>query len=102
VEYIDAGGTDLPAVDRKIQVRLPLIGFSQFKERVEALSLAYHDDAISIDTYRNNLPGVDPLKEKEAVEAENKEAEERLVKSGLSLIPPNNPGDDDGEEEERA
>jgi len=95
--YINAGGTELPALDKKIQVTLPLIDFSQFKERVQALSMAYADEAISIDTYRGQLPGVDPLKEDKAVESERKEREERFVKSGFPVIPKD---DDEGEEED--
>ena len=55
------------------------------------------DEAISIEDYRNALPGIDPLKTERAVEKEREEAEQRLVKSGLSLTP--NSGDEDGEEE---
>ena len=95
--YINSGGTELPALDRKIQVTLPLIDFSQFKERVEALSLAYRDEAISMADYRGALPGIDPLVTERAVKAEQDEAINQLVKSGLPTMPTE--GDDDGEEE---
>jgi hypothetical protein len=96
--YIDSGGTELPALDNTFQVKLPLIDFSKFKERVEALSKAFTDDAISMADYRNMLPGIDPLKTQRAVEAESEEAMQRLVKSGLTL--PRSGDDENGEEEE--
>jgi hypothetical protein len=95
--YIDSGGMGL-SLDRDFQVKLPLIDFSKFKERVDALSAAYADSAISMADYRNALPGIDPLKTERAVEEERAEDEERLVKAGLSLNPNNEEEDDDGEE----
>ena len=40
------------------------------------------DQAISIDDYRNMLPGIDPLKTKRAIEKEDKKAEEKIMSQG--------------------
>lgn len=93
-QYIDSGGRGL-LLDPNFEVKLPLIDFSNFKEKVEAYSLAYSDQAISLDDYRSGLPGIDPLKTAEAIDAEEQQTINRLVKSGKL----NNSlqGDEDGE-----
>jgi hypothetical protein len=68
--YIDAGNSDLK-YNPDFQVRLPLLDYSGFLERVRALQIAYADQAISIDDYMNFIPGVDPLKTAKAVKNEN-------------------------------
>lgn len=77
--YIDLGGLGLPRLDFDFQVHLPLIDFSNFLERVRALSLALGDRAISMDDYRGALPGIDPLKTERAIAIEDKEDEQRLL-----------------------
>lgn len=81
--YIDAGGEGLSKLNYDFEVKLPLIDFSDFFERVKALNLAFTDEAISIDDYRNMLPGINPLKTRRAVEKSEKEVENKLVKMGL-------------------
>ena len=76
--YIEAGGDKITEVDKNFKVTIPLIDFASFKERVEALSNAYQDYAISLQTYRANLPGVDPTKEARFVEDELKDDESDL------------------------
>ena len=83
--YIDSGGTDLPKLDYDFIVKLPLISFSDFFDRIKAYSQAFADRAISIDDYRNAIPGINPMKTKKAVEAEDKEAEDKLIKAGFGL-----------------
>lgn len=86
--YIDAGGA--LKLNKDFQVRIPLISYEGFKDKVSALSQAFADSAISMEDYRNELPGIDPLKTKKAVEAEQKEQEEQLIKNGVPSIPENN------------
>ena len=76
--YIEAGGDKITEVDKNFKVTIPLIDFASFKERVEALSNAYQDYAISLQTYRANLPGVDPTKEARFVEDELKDDDSDL------------------------
>jgi len=82
--YIDNGGTGL-TLDKDFEVKLPLINYGDFVERVNGLSKAYADEAISMDDYRNQLPGIDPLKTTKAVEKEREAQEQNLVKMGLSF-----------------
>lgn len=84
--YIDAGGEELSKLNYDFEVKLPLIDFSEFLERVKALNLAYGDAAISIDDYRNMLPGIDPLKTRRAIEKAEKEARAQLVKAGVPKL----------------
>jgi len=81
--YINAGGTELPAINPNYQVTLPLLDFGNFLERVRGLSVAYSDEAISIDDYRNAIPGIDPMKTKKAIEQKQKEAEKELITMGV-------------------
>jgi len=93
--YIDNGGRELRKLDRDFQVRLPLIDFGDFLDRVRAWSIAYSDEAISIDDYRNNMPGIDPTKTEKAVEIEREKSKEELKAVGLSV----NLSEDEEEEE---
>jgi hypothetical protein len=77
--YIDAGGQDISKLYYDFEVRLPLINFGEFLNRVKALQIAYMDQAISIDDYRNMLPGIDPLKTKKAIDKMDKEEETKLM-----------------------
>ena len=80
--YIDAGGEEISKLNYDFEVRLPLIDFNEFLNRVKGLQIAYMDQAISIDDYRNMLPGIDPLKTKRAIEQEDKKAEEKIMSQG--------------------
>lgn len=80
--YIDAGGEEISKLNYDFEVRLPLIDFNEFLNRVKGLQIAYMDQAISIDDYRNMLPGIDPLKTKRAIEKEDKKAEEKIMSTG--------------------
>jgi len=84
--YIDAGGEEISKLNYDFEVRLPLIDFNEFLNRVKGLQLAYMDQAISIDDYRNMLPGIDPLKTKRAIEQEDKKAEEKIMSLGNNII----------------
>ena len=76
--YIDAGGTKISEVNRDFKVTIPLIDFSSFFQRIQGLSLAYKDYAISTQTYRSMLPGLDPTKEARLVDDEIKDDESDL------------------------
>lgn len=67
--YIDAGGTEISAVNSDFTVTIPSIDYGRFESLVRALSVAYNDKAISIDDYRSYIPGIDPLETKRAVDA---------------------------------
>ena len=80
--YINGGGTDINKMNFDFEVRLPLIDFNEFLNRVKGLQIAYMDQAISIDDYRNMLPGIDPLKTKRAIEAEEEKEEDKVMNQG--------------------
>jgi len=99
--YINAGGTDL-ILNPDFQVRLPLISFENFLDKVRALNIAYADGAISINDYMNAIPGIDPLKTKKDIEEEEKKDQENLIKMGIPKIPNiNNAEEDDGSNKSR-
>lgn len=68
VMYLDSGGTMIRAVNRDFTVTIPSIDYGKFESMVRALSVAYQDEAISIEDYRSFIPGIDPLETKKAVE----------------------------------
>ena len=70
--YIDTGGEDIK-LNTDFQVKLPLLDYSGFLERVKALNIARADGAISMDDYMNMLQGIDPYKTKKAIEKEDKD-----------------------------
>lgn len=69
-------------INDDFEVKIPLMSFTKLKEHVAALSLAYADEAISIDSYRNMLPGVNPYKEKQMLEDDIKNALTGLKNDG--------------------
>ena len=81
--YIDSGGTNVD-FDKDFQVRLPLISLENFLEIVRALNIAYNDKAISIDDYMNFIPGIDPLKTKEALQQKEKEDLKTFQSMGIN------------------
>jgi hypothetical protein len=68
-------------INRDFEVKIPLISFSKMFDHIKALSLAYADDAISIKTYRNHLPGVNPIKEEELIQDELEQGIENGLKN---------------------
>jgi len=80
--YINEGGTEI-TLNRDFEVKLPLIDFSNFYTRVQALSLAHGDGAISMDDYRNALPGINPLDTERTVKIEQEESLKQLIKFGV-------------------
>ncbi|MHA1302148.1 MAG: hypothetical protein ACTSPI_00400 [Candidatus Heimdallarchaeaceae archaeon] len=84
--YIDAGGEDISKLNYNFEVRLPLINFGEFLNRVKGLQIAYMDEAISIDDYRNMLPGIDPLKTKRALENEEEKEKEKIMDTGQQQL----------------
>ena len=98
--YIDNGGTELPALNSDFQVFLPLIDFGNFLERIRGYNLARSDGAISMDDYRNAIPGIDPLKTKRAIEKEKEDAEKEMVRMGIDPKLNLNLEDDNEEDED--
>jgi hypothetical protein len=96
--YIDSGGQEISNLDYNFEVKLPLIDFAGFLDRVKALNLAYTDEAISIDDYRNMLPGIDPYKTKRAIEKEKKSEKDNLMSMGLQLQQQENNLEQEGEQ----
>lgn len=91
--YIDNGGTEITEVDDDFVVRIPSIDYGHFEQLVRALSVAYTDEAISMDDYRSFIPGIDPFVTKKAVDKEKKER--------MKLMPTLVKGkEENGEEEE--
>ena len=76
--YIDGGGENL-SLNTDFEVRLPLIDFNEFLNRVKGLSLAFADSVISQDDYMHMLPGIDPLKTKRALVKEKEESEKEMM-----------------------
>ena len=95
--YINNGGTDIK-LNRDFDVKLPLIDLSNFLDRVRSLQIAYADGAISIDDYRNNIPGIDPLQTAKVLGQEQKELEQQIIKMGINNPNPNEEEIEDGEE----
>jgi len=88
--YINAGGTEITSMFYDYEVRLPLIDFNEFLNRVKGLQIAYMDEAISIDDYRNMLPGIDPLKTKRSIEQEKENEKDEMRSNGESTnVEPN-------------
>jgi len=82
--YIDSGGDkQFNLVDKDFEVKLPLIDYSNFLERVRALSLAFSDNVISMFDYQSQLPGIDPMKSTEQIE-EDKKKEIDLIVGGIN------------------
>ena len=70
---INSGSSVLDEVDIDIEVKIPVISFSQFKDNISALSTAFRDKAISIDDYRNFIPGIDPIQTQIAIDKAKEE-----------------------------
>lgn len=100
VMYIDSGGNELNKINYDFEVKLPLIDFGDFVNRVRGLSMAYADEAISIDDYRNALPGINPIKTKRALEKEREEMETRIMAPINPIIPIGNIVEDNEDEQE--
>lgn len=83
--YINNGGTDI-TLEKDFEVKLPLLDYGMFFDKVKALNMAYIDEAISIDDYRNAIPGINPLKTSKAVEIERIENAAMLVKMGIDPL----------------
>lgn len=96
--YIDAGGKNISKVNTDFEVKIPLIDYSNFLDKIRALSMAFNDNAITMDDYRNGIPGIDPLKTKRQMEEEEKNE----IKKLKSKIP--KPGmvnkEEEGEEDD--
>jgi len=84
--YINNGGEDIKKINYDFEVKIPLIDYANFLERVKGWSMAFADGAISMADYRNELPGIDPMKTKRAIEEERKAEEKELMKTNKVLL----------------
>lgn len=73
---VDAGFEDRAILEDDITVKLPLISLASLQQLIDVWTPIYQERLISKFTFRNMLPGVDPLKEDELVAKEKKEAAE--------------------------
>jgi NADH:ubiquinone oxidoreductase subunit len=71
--YINSGGDLIKEATTDFEVSLPLMDFDRFKSNIEAYSLLYADEVVSLATYRNQVPGIDPLFEARQIEKEKGE-----------------------------
>ncbi len=85
--YIDNSGKLITQVTEDFEVKLPLIDFGKFESTIKAYSMLYADDIISEDTYRNIVPKINPAKEKELIDRQEKDSEEDLVKKSKLVEP---------------
>jgi hypothetical protein len=99
--YIDKGGKMIKKVNTDFTLTIPLISFGKMLERIQALSTAYADRAISMADYRGGLPGLNPLETKAAIAKEEKEAA-KAMRSSLPVEKTlrNDDNDDNVEETE--
>ena len=58
------------AINYDFEVKIPLMSFAKMKDHIQALSLAYADQAISLQDYRNKLPGINPYKTAQLMETD--------------------------------
>lgn len=77
--YINKGGKKLGKLDSDFQVRLPLLDFSNFLDRVRAYSIALKDEVISLSDYRNGIPGINPIDTERELKKEKEEAEKEIA-----------------------
>lgn len=73
---VDKGFWDSSAIADDIEVKLPAISLALLKQLIEVWQPLKDDKTISLATYRNMVPGIDPKSEKKLVEKERKEAAE--------------------------
>lgn len=92
--HIDNGGSMITKIDPEFEVKLPLIDYSSFYDKVRALSTAFNDGAISMSDYRNEIPGIDPLETEKQIEKEQAENIDRFMPEDLDL---DNEGEENGE-----
>jgi hypothetical protein len=62
------------AVNYDFEVKIPLIPFYKMEALIKSLSLAFADGAISIQDYRNRLPGIDPYETAKMLDSDIEEA----------------------------
>lgn len=77
--YIDSGFGTFKTVVKDFEVTLPLIDLGRFKDIVDSYSKLYMDEIISKETYRNNVPNIDPLVEQTLEEQQEKEDIKKLA-----------------------
>lgn len=83
--YIDSGGSAFRVIDPDFEVKLPLIDYSSFYDKIRGLSLAFHDGAISMSDYRNEITGIDPLETAKQVEKEKAGEIDQFMPPALDL-----------------
>ena len=95
---VDSGFEDVSIIG-DFDVYLPVISVTLIKQLSETWLPLQQNDVISLDSLRGRIPGIDPLKEKKAVEQQKKEnlenfRENSLVNQGLGINRANEQGDD--------
>jgi hypothetical protein len=83
---IDNGIGELKEINYDFEIRIPLIDYTNFLHRVQALSIAFSDQAISMDDYRSNIPGINPTLTKKAIEKETAEFNKKLIDTNPEIF----------------
>lgn len=78
--YVDSGLSQGFRIDSNFDVKLPLLDFSNFLERIRGYEIAFKNAIISDNDFRNAIPGIDPIKTKRDLELQQKEAEADLMR----------------------
>jgi len=66
--YINSGGKLITEMTEDFTVKLPIIDLGKFESTVKAYSMLFADEIISEETYRNIVPGIDPIVEAELIQ----------------------------------
>jgi len=82
--HIDSGGSLITEVTEDFEIKLPMMDLGKFESMIKAYSMLFGDGIISEGTYRNQVPGIDPIREKELIEKEEA-AEPTVNKSKLKI-----------------
>lgn len=77
-------GFGLTEIDDDFTVKIPFLTFANAKVLIESLSMAYSDNAISIQDYRNRIPGTNPLQTERDI-AQSEQDDFKNLKTDLNL-----------------
>lgn len=72
-------GLESAGIQGEFEVKLPLISLANLKQLIEVFWPLVLEKVMSLATFRNMLPGINPQVEEKLIEAERKEAAERSV-----------------------
>lgn len=82
MNYAVDSGMETSEILGEFEVKLPLISLATLKNLIEVW-FPLVGDVVSMGTFRNMLPGIDPSQEKKNIEAEKKEAVKKAQENPL-------------------